>query len=303
MVNWGIIGLGRMGSTFYNALKEISNAKLVLTASQSNKNVGQIDTVTYEDLIQNKNIDAIYISTLNNTHTDLIIKSIKNSKNVLCEKPLSMNLNEAIKIKNILNDVNVNFFEAIAYYSHPQTLNLINLINEGTIGEINYIESTFGFKTKVKPHSRLFNKELGGGVILDLGCYPISFLMLFCNDYNLYKFEKIKLEHCETNVENDAEAELILKDKIKAKIKVSFKTHLKNNCIIQGTKGIIQISEPWLPQKKVILRLRLKITTIKNLLIVIYQFMQIRYTMCLIFSQIRIKVKIIFLILKNRLPV
>ena len=180
MVNWGIIGLGRMGSTFYNALKEISNAKLVLTASQSNKNVGQIDTVTYEDLIQNKNIDAIYISTLNNTHTDLIIKSIKNSKNVLCEKPLSMNLNEAIKIENILNDVNVNFFEAIAYYSHPQTLKLLEVINNKEIGDIIQIDSSFGYKSKENIKKRIYNKEFGGGAILDLACYPISFAMLFC---------------------------------------------------------------------------------------------------------------------------
>ncbi len=250
MINWGVIGLGRMGSTFSNAIKETSNSKLILTASHSNKKIDLIESSTYDNLINRKNIDAIYISTLNNTHTDLIIKSINSGKNVLCEKPLSTNLDETIKIEKILNDTKVNLFEAVAYYSHPQTINLINLVKEEVIGKINYIESSFGFKTKIRPDSRLFNKELGGGAILDLGCYPISFLMLFCDDYNLYTFESKKLEHCETNVENDAEAKLILNNSIKAKIKVSFKTHLKNNCTLYGEKGKITISEPWLPQKK-----------------------------------------------------
>ena len=76
------------------------------------------------------------------------------------------------------------FYEAIAYYSHPQTLEVINLINNDEIGEIESVESNFGFKAKFNPKSRLYNKSLGGGSVFDLGCYPISFFMLLTKDPN-----------------------------------------------------------------------------------------------------------------------
>ncbi len=250
MINWGIAGVGKMGNIFSEAIKETSNAKLVLTASKSNKKIETIESTNYENLFKNKNIDAIYISTTNNLHSDLIFKSIENGKNVLCEKPMCTDLEKIMKIKDLSKNYNLQIFEAIAYYSHPQTINLMDLINSNTIGKIEHIECSFGFKTRVKPNSRLFDKKLGGGVILDLGCYPISFLMLFCNDYNLFKFTNKKIEICETDVENYAEADLILNKTIKAKIKISFKSHLHNKCIIYGSKGKIVLADPWLPQKK-----------------------------------------------------
>ena len=96
MINWGILGLGRMGLTFANAIEETNNSKLVSIASKSGKKFKNFKNQSYEKLIQDKNIDAIYISTLNNTHVDLIKEIIKEKKKILCEKPVSLSLENLI---------------------------------------------------------------------------------------------------------------------------------------------------------------------------------------------------------------
>tara|TARA_X000001036_G_scaffold437224_1_gene482094 strand:+ start:151 stop:1089 length:939 start_codon:yes stop_codon:yes gene_type:complete len=249
MINWGILGLGRMGLEFANAIEETSNAKLNGVSSKSGKIYKNYKNETYEDLIHNKDIDAIYISTLNNTHTNLIEKILKEEKKILCEKPVSTSLDQFLKIKELIYKKKTQFYEAIAYYSHPQTLELLNLINNDEIGEIQKVESNFGFKAKFDPSSRLFNKSLGGGAVFDLGCYPLSFFMLLTNNPEKITIKSKTLNYTKSDVDDDATALLNYDDKFENKIHVSFKTNLNNICKIYGSKGFIKINEPWLPSK------------------------------------------------------
>ena len=131
MLKWGVIGAGNMGSVFADSIKEVDNADLVAVASTNKKSLDsftnnfkiheELRFNNYESICKSKEVDAIYISTLNNTHFDLIKMCAKNQKNILCEKPFCLNLSEALQIEKIINDNNVKFFEAIAYLSHPQT--------------------------------------------------------------------------------------------------------------------------------------------------------------------------------------
>ena len=249
MINWGILGLGRMGLAFANAVEETSNSKLVSIASKSGKSFKDFKNSTYEDLIQNENIDAIYISTLNNTHVDLIKKISKQGKKILCEKPVSTSLESFFDIKKLIIEKKIHFYEAIAYYSHPQTLELLNLIKNDEIGEIASVESNFGFKAKFRSSSRLFDKTLGGGSILDLGCYPLSFFMLLAKNLEKITIKSKSLSFTKSGVDDDATAILDYNNKFNGKIHVSFKKDLNNSCIIHGSKGFIKINEPWLPCK------------------------------------------------------
>ena len=210
MINWGVIGAGNMGRIFAESIKEVDNANLVAVASLNTERLDsfgddfkiqeKLRFNNYESICRINEVDAIYISTLNNTHFDLIKVCAKNKKNILCEKPFCLNLREALEIEKIIKDANVKFFEAIAYLSHPQTDLILDIVNKGEIGEIKSIESSFGFKIKkIKPESRLFNKKLGGGAILDIGCYPVSFISLFTRDKNKTKLQNIKGEICHTN--------------------------------------------------------------------------------------------------------
>ena len=144
MINWGILGFGKMGAVFANSIKETSNSKLISIASKSGKTFKDFKNQTYEDVIKSKDIHAIYISTLNNTHIELIKEIIKQNKKILCEKPVSTTLKDLLEVKKLIDEKKIQFYEAIAYYSHPQTQELINLINNDEIGEIQSIESNFG---------------------------------------------------------------------------------------------------------------------------------------------------------------
>ncbi len=261
MLKWGVIGAGNMGSVFADSIKEVDNADLVAVASTNKKSLDsftnnfkiheELRFNNYESICKSKEVDAIYISTLNNTHFDLIKLCAINKKHILCEKPFCLNLIEAQEIEKIIYQNNVNFFEAIAYVSHPQTDYILNFINSGEIGEIRSIETSFGFRVrKIKPESRLFNKKLGGGAILDIGCYPMSFISLFNNSKNEMKFLSIDGEICETKVDIAASANILINDKINCKIKVSLKEYFNNNSVIHGSKAKVTVNSPWLPGKK-----------------------------------------------------
>ena len=258
MINWGILGLGRMGMAFANAIEETDNSKLIGIASKSGKKFQNFENLSYEDLIKRKDIDAIYIASLNNTHTELIQKISMEGKKILCEKPVSLSLESLIEVEKLLNKQNIKFYEAIAYYSHPQTAEIINILKKNNMGEIQTIESNFGFKAKFKPDSRLFNKSLGGGAIYDLGCYPISFFMLFAKSKDKISLNDKKLTYAKSDVDDEASATLNYDNKIEGKIRVSIKSNLDNKCIIYGSKGFIKVNNPWLPNKESIIEISSK---------------------------------------------
>ena len=247
MINWGILGLGRMGMTFAHSVKETSNSKLMCVGSKSGKIFEDFKNQTYEDIIMNDDVHAIYIATLNNTHIKLIKDIISNNKKILCEKPVSLSLEDLLEVKKLINEKKIQFYEAIAYYSHQQTNEILKLINNDEIGEIKNIESNFGFEAKFKPSSRIFNKSLGGGAIFDLGCYPISFVMLFSNNLKKLTITSKNINYAKSGVDDDATAILNYNNEFESKIHVSFKKNLDNICVIGGSKGSIKINEPWNP--------------------------------------------------------
>ena len=271
MINWGIIGLGNMSYKFINAIKEIENTKVTAVASLSKKKSNDlIDTIgidesqyytNYEDLIKSPNVDAIYIATLNNTHYDLIKECSLNNKKILCEKPMTVNYNEAKEVFNLIKDNNTSFLEAFVFRHHKQSQNLSDIIKKGEIGDIYKVESSFGYKVKkTNPNSRIFNKNLGGGSILDVGCYTTSFCLMIAKIIFEQKVPNIKIENIKgaigvTGVDESAEANLIFDANLKMYIKTSLREELKNNCIIYGSRGKIIIPSPWVPDKKSILEI------------------------------------------------
>ena len=128
--------------------------------------------------------------------------------------------------------------EAIAYRTHPQTDFVINKIIEGEIGEVDSIDSTFGFShRKFDPQSRLFNPQLGGGAILDVGCYPVSFSSLIANIKQKEKFIEPKFldvsgSLCSTGVEECAYATLKFDNKITARVGAAIRLSMENQTLI-----------------------------------------------------------------------
>ena len=262
MINWGIVGYGRMGKTFENCFKDPSqDFKLSAIASKSNSYQNKKIKIfqQYDDLINLSEIEAVYISTLNNTHKNLVKKCIEQNKKILCEKPLGLNSNEVKEIYNLINKKEYYFSEAIAYRCHPQTLKLLEIIKDKNFGKLNKIEANFGFKVKkIKKDSRLFNKLLGGGSILDLGCYPISFFNLFVNNFSEIDIIKTYYDLCETNVDICGEIHLKLNNETNAIGRVSLSENLNNICRMHFQNAIITIPSPWLPSEKTFIEIETK---------------------------------------------
>ena len=269
---WGIFCLGHIEKNFANSINEVNGTSLFGASSRSflklikfgykNKIRFKYLFQNYNDILSCKEIDNIYIGTLNNTHHDFIIKCIEAGKNILCEKPFAINLSEAENIKAKLISSDIFFLEAIAYRTHPQTELILKLLKENIIGEVLSIKSDFGFNAgPAKRNSRLFNKKLGGGSILDLGCYPITFSNLVANyrqkkEEYIPKLKEVTGEIHKFGVDLNAKAKLIYDNSITSDISVSINQTLKNETEIFGSNGTIKILDPWLPKKKNIIEVK-----------------------------------------------
>ena len=274
-VNWGIIGLGSIAKKFAEGFSSVNNAKILAVASRESKNINFFKEkfnleknncyLSYDEMLENKDINIIYISLPNSLHYPWILKCLNKNKKVLVEKPAVLSFEEIKNIEKIKNSKNLLFAEAFMYRFTPQIQTVIDIIQADEIGDVLSLDSSFGvnlltkkkfflFKKnkKINLESRLFNKNLGGGCILDLGCYPSSFsiLIAFLCDNKLeekkIKFSDIKKYFLNNGVEVDAQMSIKFNKNILAKIRCSFKNNYGKQSIIIGNKGKIIIKDTWL---------------------------------------------------------
>lgn len=271
-MNWGIIGMGYMAKKFANSFSNLNNTKLISIASKSLfklKKYGDKFRISkqyrfndYEKILLCDKIDNIYISTINNSHFEIINKAINFKKNILCEKPMVMNYDDAKEIINKLRKNNVFFMESIPYILHPLTDFLIKLIKEKTVGDLVEIKSTFGNDKSKKKIHRLFDENLGGGAILDLGCYPITFSNLIANLQNnenqIPKITEANGKISKNKVDTEASIKLSYENGLKSNISVSIINNMENKTILIGKKGEIVINNLWSPELKSYVEINLK---------------------------------------------
>ena len=262
-IKWGIIGPGSIANNFADGLLSSYSGQLVGIASKNDerrKSFGDKYNVhedfrfeTYEDIINSEHIDAIYISTPHTLHAEWTIKAAGKGKHVLCEKPGAVNYKEGKKVIDAVDQAGVFYMEGFMYRCHPQIPKLIELIKNKTIGDIVSVESSFGFDMeKTIPDHRLFNKDLAGGGILDVGLYPISFSRLIAGAAIGDKFLEPEILNAdgkigETGVDEIANANLKFKNNVEAKVSTAIMKNMKNNATITGTNGIIELPDPWMP--------------------------------------------------------
>ena len=285
-INWGVIGLGNIAQKFLESFSEVKNANLVAIASndkfklEENKSKFNINNDfvfnDYEKLIMCNKVDIVYISLPNSFHFYWIKKCIENKKKFLVEKPATLNFQEAINLKSIIENNNLFFAEGFMYRYDPLIIKLIELIKSNEIGDLLSLESSFGVniltkknflffkkKKKIKKNSRQFNKQLGGGCILDLGCYPTSLTILMASlmknlDYTNFEIKVLNREIGETDVDINSEAEIIFQNGFKSNVKASFKHNLGNNTLVKGKNGEINIKNTFLGIKEIEVNLKNK---------------------------------------------
>ena len=178
-VRWGILGTGSIAKAFADALLE-TEGELVAVASNTASRAEEFSNPYncrpiegYENLISLSEVDAIYVATPHTSHFELTAECLRQRKAVLCEKPMTINATETMALIDLSRKNNTLLMEAFMYKIHPQTEKIMTIIQEKLRSPLR-IRSEFCFSVDVPETHRLVNKELGGGSILDIGCYPLS---------------------------------------------------------------------------------------------------------------------------------
>ena len=273
IIKWGIIGLGNVAHGFAKSLQKTKNAKLTAIASKTPDKLSKFKNEfnvssnncfdDYEKLLNFAEVDIVYITLPNTLHFHWTMEAIKKDKRILIEKPAFLNLDQAELIKKKIDEKKIFFTEGFFYRHLPHISDIIEIINKDEIGELISMESSFGKnlltkkklfffekKKKINPSGRLFNTELAGGCILDLGCYPSSFSLLIASlikniDYKNFKMLDIKKDIGDTGVDIEASAVIQFEGGFTSSIKSSFKNDVGRQSIIKGTKGSIIIHDTW----------------------------------------------------------
>lgn len=184
--NWGILGTGNIAKEMGKALLEV-NGEIYGAGSRSFEKVKEFAQEfkvknIFEDcyeMLKDPNIDIIYIATPHNSHYEYLLEAVKNKKNVLCEKAITVNGKQLDEVLKIAKENNVVVAEAMTIYHMPLYKKLKEMVTSGVLGEIKMIQVNFGSYKEFDPNNRFFSKELAGGALLDIGVYAASFARFF----------------------------------------------------------------------------------------------------------------------------
>ncbi len=185
-IRWGIIGTGNIANSFANGLSFIADGVLMGVGSrrqESAESFGKQFGVpkrygSYEALVNDPEIDAIYISTPHTYHMENTLLCLEAGKAVLCEKPFAINTQQSEIMIQKARQKNIFLMEAMWTRFIPATIKVRELIADDVIGDVRFVQADFGFRADFDPKSRLFDPELGGGTLLDIGIYPVSFAIM-----------------------------------------------------------------------------------------------------------------------------
>lgn len=243
--NWGVLGPGQIANTLADSLKILPKANLYAVGSRAleraqnfaNQHGFEKAYGSYEELMQDPDIDIIYIATPHTGHAHYAIECLKHKKAVLCEKPFAMNANLVKQMISAAKENDQFLMEALWTRFLPHIEKVNEIINAGKIGEISIVEADFGFIANPDPSWRVFNPALGGGSLLDVGIYP-TFLIFHLLGYpkEISSFAQL------TNQNVDESCTAIFKyEKALATMHSSIITRTKTEANIFGSTGRLKL--------------------------------------------------------------
>lgn len=249
-IRWGVIGPGSIAHKFAQDIQFTSSEKLTAVASRSEERAiafAQHYGITfafsdYQQLIESPEVDAIYIATPHNSHKELSAAALKAGKAVLCEKPITISASECRELMEIQKSTGNYLMEGLWTYFLPSIRKALDWYRDGKIGQLKDMQVSFGHPLPYDPHSRIYAKELAGGVLLDMGIYPIALAYLF------YEELPSKIMASGRKAPNGVEDEIHVTSffsKGVAQWSSSFLNYLPNYAAIIGEKGHILIPDFW----------------------------------------------------------
>lgn len=242
-IKWGIIGTGKIAHTFAEALKGTADAQLYAVASRTLEKAKAFADESgfekaygsYRELAEDSDVDVVYIATPMASHYGDSMLCIENGRNVLCEKSLALNTKQTEEILAFAKEKNVFFMEAMWMKCRPVFLKVLEWINSGKIGKPQFIKADFSNYIPYNKDDRLFRADCGGGALLDLGVYPLTFAEAIFGTPD----EVISGAQLSKGVDINNSILLKYKDGRFVSADNGFQLQLSNNALVSGTDGFI----------------------------------------------------------------
>jgi len=252
MLNYGVIGAGRIAKQFCNAVNGI-NGKLYAVASRSIERAEAYQKEfnfekaygSYEELLNDPKVDIVYIATPHGLHYEQMMLILDYKKNILCEKPFTLNAKQAKTVFDKAKKNNCFVMEAVWTRFLPTILEVKQLVEQGIIGEIKEIVNSFGFAFEYGEKGRLYDLKLGAGALLDVGIYPVSFAHLFLGAPSSFETQA----DMDPNGFDLSEKTTFHYPNAIAHLESSMVEDLDSTAVIKGTKGYIKIPTFWKAEK------------------------------------------------------
>ena len=252
-LRFGILSTGNIARQFAAGIRQSHRCELAAVGSRSLESARAFAAAqqakracaSYAEVLAEPDVDAIYIGLPNSMHHEWTIKSLRAGKHVLCEKPIAMNAREAQEMFQVADQTGKILVEAFMYRSHPQTLKLLETVRSGAIGAVRLIRTSFCFKTTKIAGSIRFDASLGGGALMDVGCYCIDFSQLIAGA------APMRINACghlhESGVDEMTAGTMEFPDGIIASFTCGMTAATNNTAYVCGTDGYIEIPIPWKP--------------------------------------------------------
>jgi predicted dehydrogenase len=258
-VRWGILGTGKIARILAEAIAASRTAELVAVGSRDTARAAAVASEfgaqrsgTYEDVLADDAVELAYIAMQHPEHRAWALAAAEAGKHVLCEKPLAMRHDDAVEIVDAARRHDVFLLEAFAYRNHPPTERLLELVREGAVGDVRLIDAVFGYDAGPEPTNYLMDRDLGGGSILDVGCYTTSMSHLIAataGDTDVLPAIDVSGSAVigPTGVDHTSAATLTFEGGVLARVACSIQANLESTVRIVGSEGRIEVPSPWLP--------------------------------------------------------
>lgn len=253
-LRWGILATGRIAASLADALTLSTRSRLTAIASRDEARAKAFAADypdlrlrahgSYQALLDDPDVDVVYVATPHPEHAQWTLRALEAGKHVLVEKPMGVNHAQAMAMVDAAQQTGRFLMEAFMYRCHPQTLKLVDLVRSGEIGEVRHVDAKFGYHAPFAPESRLFANVLGGGGILDVGCYPVSMarLLLGSEPTDVAGHGAVGT----TGVDEWAAALLEFPGGFSAQVASAVSLSLDNSVRVFGSRGHIVVPNPWL---------------------------------------------------------
>src|SRR5262245_5046607 len=259
-LQWGIVGTGGIAADFVQALANSKRCRVVDVVGSSREKARAFAerwalpraSATLDELLAQPAVEAVYIASPHPLHESQALAALRVRKPVLCEKPMTLDARSTERLIATAREQGTFLMEAFMYRCHPLLRALLDRLADGVIGAVRHVRADFGFRVARSPSGRLFNLDLGGGGILDVGGYPVSFARLIagvCERRPFANPTRLEAVGCvgPTGADELATAVLGFASGFSAQVTCGGFHSVGTSAVVFGEAGRIVLPNPWIP--------------------------------------------------------